>query len=280
MLMLSGVLKSVVERDPGRRFQLIRRTGYGTFLKHHPAIASIGFLPARATVQRVDYWSMEKLGPGEQRAYQVLARGFGLPTPAEERLWIPEDPTEDPLLETFLPRDRPLVAIAPSSDSPRKAAAPHLWHTVVDRLLGDELRVVQLGRVRDVHVRNTYSLRGLTTPRQAIALLRRANLLITSDNFLMHAAHLTGTPAVVLWGPTDHRVYGYSEHVHLQFPKACGLAPGDDCVGPERNEGGKAYGTSCPEGKRHCIDQLEPEAVYQAARRAMRYSVRVGCSQR
>jgi ADP-heptose:LPS heptosyltransferase len=133
--------------------------------------------------------------------------------------------------------------------------------------------VLQLGRARDVHVRNSYSLRGLTTPRQAIALLRRVSLLVTSDNFLMHAAHLTGTPAVVLWGPTDRRSYGYPEHSHLEFPRACGLLPGDDCIGPERNDGGAVYGTRCPHGDQHCMDQLEPEVVYQEARRAMRYSV-------
>jgi ADP-heptose:LPS heptosyltransferase len=268
MLMLSGVLKQVVDKDAARRFNLIRRSGYDTVLGGHPAIAHIGFVPKGERVVRVDYWSMEKLGPGLQRPMQVLARGFGLPTPIEERLWVPGELEADPLLDKVLPKGT-LVAIAPSSDSPRKVLKLALWERIVALLRADGLNVIQLGRERDPYVRGAHSLLGLTTPRQAMAMLKRCQLFIGPDSFLAHAAHLTGTKAVVMWGATHHLVYGYPEQTHLQLPKACGLEPLDDCIGPVRNVGGKLYGTTCPHGDLHCVDQLDPATVHAAARAAL-----------
>jgi hypothetical protein len=89
MLMLSSVLKLVHDTDPARRFNLIRRTNYLTFLKGHPAIAEVGHPRQDDTVLRSDYWSIEELGAGPQRAFQVLARHYGLQTPVEEQLYIP-----------------------------------------------------------------------------------------------------------------------------------------------------------------------------------------------
>jgi ADP-heptose:LPS heptosyltransferase len=93
--------------------------------------------------------------------------------------------------------------------------------------------------------------------------------VVSCDSFIMHAAHLTGTPAVIVWGATHHQVYGYSEQTHFQQRRACGLAEFDDCIGPTRNQGGRLYGTPCPEGDKHCLDQLGPEALYEAVRAAL-----------
>jgi len=266
MLMLSGVLKQVVEHDPGRRFNLIRRTNYGVFLASHPAIARIGYPPKKAKIERVDYWSIEKLGPGTQRPFQVLARAFGLQTPVEENLYIPPVPEVPfPLLD-IVPWTGYDVLIAPGSDSPRKVMAAQLWHHLVDLLHADGAFVLQGGRTREVHIRNAYSVMGLTTPRQFLKLLARCSLVITSDSFTMHAAHHAGVPTVALWGPTHHLVYGYPEQLHLQAPKACGLAEYEDCIGPERNEGGRLYSTPCSHAERHCLDQIRPEAILTTVR--------------
>ncbi|MFQ5504280.1 MAG: glycosyltransferase family 9 protein [Planctomycetota bacterium] len=269
MLMVSGVLKQVIEQDPKRRFNLVRRTKYLTVFTGHPGIATIGYPPKGARVQNVDYWAMEDLGPGEKRPMQVLARAFGLSPPIEERLYFPPGIVEDPLLHGLLPWKEQNVLIAPASDSMRKVMHPSIWHRLVDLLLADGIRVMQLGRSREQHIRNCYSLLGLTSVAQAIALVAKADVVVTSDNFLMHAAWLCGTPAVVIWGPTRHEVYGYPGHVHIQMPKACRLGRWQDCVGPKHNNGGELYGTSCPEGERHCMDQAHPEEIYEGVREAL-----------
>jgi len=269
MLMVSGVLKQVLEQDPTRRFNLVRRTRYSIIFNQHEAIAKIGFPQKEEKVLRVDYWAMEKLGPGQQRPYQILARGFGLKTPVEERLYLPGALMEDPFLEHFLPWKKLNIVIAPASDSPRKAMNPLSWHRLVDYFLADGAFVMQVGLLNDQHIRNAYSVRGMTTPHQLIALLRKCDLAIASDNFIMHAAHLIGTPAVVVWGPTPHEVYGYPEQIHLQASPNCDLEKGESCIVSYKNQGGKLYGTPCPLGDRHCISQIGPEALYEACRKTL-----------
>lgn len=269
MLMVSGVLKKVVDQDPTKKFNLVRRTRYSVIFSGHEAIAQIGFPNKGENVLRVDYWAMEKLGPGEQRPYQILARAFGFKTPVEETLYLPSALKEDTFLDHFLPWGKVNILIAPASDSPRKTMNPLIWHRLVDYFLREKAFVMQAGLLNEQHIRNAYSIRGLTTPQQLIALLQKCQLVVTSDNFIMHAAHLVGIPAVVVWGPTPHEVYGYPEQIHLQAKPVCDLEKGESCIVSYKNQGGKLYVTPCPMGDRHCMDQIKPEAIYQASRKAL-----------
>ena len=266
MLMLSGVLKQVFDRDPRRRFNLLRRTNYLAILEGHPAIAHFGFPPRGTDLKRSDYWGLENVGPGSQRPFQILARHYGLETPVEETLYVP--PPEEPhfpLLD-FIPWKSFNVLIAPASDSPRKMVPPPIWHRLVDLLHADGAFVLQGGRLTETHIRNAYSVLGLTTPRQFISLLRRCSIVVTSDSLAMHAAHYAGVPAVALWGATRHAVYGYPEQVHIQMPRQCGLKEPEDCIAPERNSYGRVYTTACPMNEKHCLDQIRPESILEAVR--------------
>ena len=42
MLMLSGILKLINEKDPNKKFNLVRRTAFTNFFINHPAIFCIG----------------------------------------------------------------------------------------------------------------------------------------------------------------------------------------------------------------------------------------------
>ena len=268
MLMVSGVLKLVVDSCREAQFNLVRRTKYLTFLKGHPAIAEIGYPPKDAMLVATDYWAQERLGEKNQRAFQIIARTFGLETPVEEGLYVPWawDKDEDPLLLKMIPWKKKNVLIAPSSDSPRKVMLPQLWHQLVEKLNADGFFVLQAGRLRDIHIRNAYSALGLTTPRQIIALLRRFDVIITPDNFIMHAAHLVGASAVVLWGPTRPEVYGYPRQTHLQGQRPCESTEETDCIDPARNRGVGVYGTPCPMGKDHCMNKISVERIFEAVR--------------
>jgi ADP-heptose:LPS heptosyltransferase len=269
MLMVSGVLKQIVEQDPTRRFNLVRRTMYLDIFREHEAIVNIGFPQKGEKVLGVDYWSMEELGTGNQRPFQVLARAFGLLTPVEEKLYLPARPEDDRLLHNFLPWKKINIIIAPASDSPRKEMLPTIWHRLVDYLLADGAFVMQAGLLRNQRIRNAYSVRGLTNPRQLITLIQKCDLVITTDNFIMHAAHLAGTPAVVTWGPTQHEVYGYPEQIHLQMTHNCELEDAESCIVSRQNEGGRLYGTPCPLGDHHCMNQITPEAIYKGYKKAL-----------
>ncbi len=256
-LMLSGVLKQVHDREPGRQFNLVRRRGYLAFLKGHPAIRQIGHPPENARLIRTDYWATEPLGGDSQRAYQILSRTFGLKTPLEEKLYVPEPEELDPLVEKTIPWRKKNLLLAPFSESIRKTMHPHHWQLIVDMLLDEELLIMQAGRSNELHIKNTYSLLGVTSPKQLIALLGKCDAVLTVDNFIMHAAHYTGTPAVVLWGPTPREAYGYEEHIHLQAPlDHCPHR--NECIGTRHPEN---YSRPCPLEEDQCMNKISAEDV-------------------
>lgn len=268
MLMLSGVLKLVQESSSEKQFNLVRRAKYLAFLKDHPTIADIGHPPKDATLIGTDYWAKEALGESDQRAFQILARTFDLKTPVEERLYVPWGEQDDHLLLNIIPWKAKNVLIAPSSDSPRKMMIPQLWHQLVEMLKAAGFFVLQAGRLGEIHIRNAYSCLGLTTVRQLVALLKRFDVVITSDNFIMHASHLVGARAVVLWGPTRPEVYGYPEQVHLKGERQCELGDEIDCLDPRQNKGETVYGTPCPIGKEQCVNRIPLEKIFEGVRRS------------
>ena len=250
-LMISGVLKQFSEKYPGRKLNLVERTKYWPMLEGHPAIGSVGNPPAGASFVSTNYWAHDDYRLHGERAYQVLARIFGLDPPVEERLYVPWDIHDDTRLMGMIPWKRFNVLICQSSDSPRKQMRTANWETLVDSLRSADIGLVQTGRAGDTYIRGAYSLLGLTTPRQIISLIRHFDVVVTADNFIMHAAHLCGVPAVVLWGPTDHRVYGYAGQTHLQARPRCEFPHG--CIGPDQTG---VYQDRCPHEPAHCMNSI------------------------
>jgi ADP-heptose:LPS heptosyltransferase len=132
--MVSSILRQVLERFPERRYNLVDRTSYRAILEGHPAIDSIGHPPRGAKTISTRYWLREEFNRPGARAYQTLARIFGLDLPVEERLYVPWEPEECPLLLDGLPPGRPRVLICPTSRSPRKELPLAKWEALVEGL--------------------------------------------------------------------------------------------------------------------------------------------------
>jgi hypothetical protein len=260
-LMLSGVLKRSIELFPERRYALARRVKYASILEGHPAISRIGYPPVGARIISTDYWAKETLGGGGQRAFQVLARAFGLPTPVSEELFVPDYREDIASFVEALPRRKRNVLVSPFSDSPRKVMSLGRWEALLELLKGEDRLFIQVGRSGEPHVRGAYSIAGLTSPRQILSLVARADLVIGHDSFLMHAAHLHRKPAIILWGPTDPAVYGYDEQNH--FRAAAGCASRDACLGPASSE---QYARPCDRAEGHCMEAMDLTEIVRATR--------------
>ena len=94
------------------------------------------------------------------------------------------------------------------------------WQTLVNKM---DLPWVQLGdqalpRLKGVRHHKTDSI------RSAMGVLSGADLLVTTDGALHHAAAAMGVPAIVLWGGfSPPQVLGYDEHVNIWHGgEACG----------------------------------------------------------
>lgn len=186
-LLLSGVIKLAHDRL-GKKYNIIRRAAYTDLLAGHPGIDRIDYLPKGAPVLTVPV--------SPPVTFQALAKMFGLELPVPETPYLPMDGVSDALLASVIPWQAKNVAIAPDSSSPHKMTGRSEWGQVAKALSDSGALVVQLGKGGAEKVKHAYSLAGVTTPKEAIALLKRMDLLITSDDFLLHAARLTGTPAI------------------------------------------------------------------------------------
>lgn len=255
-LMLSSILKQVIDHRPDQKFHLVRRTKYLPFLKNHPAIVTVGH-PSRGTKKIIgtDYWSTEGYAQGG-RAFQCLAEKLDLSLPVEETLWLPqvnelqfEWPSSAP--------PHPHVVFSAGTDSPRKLWPLDRWAELAKKLKTKGFSVIQTGRLEEPHIPGTFSLLGLTTPTQLIALLKKTELLISPDSFAMHAAKLVGTPAIILWGPTLARVYGYKGHHHVSSETTCPSA----CIGPNQ---GKLYSMPCTNST-PCMANISVQKVLDVA---------------
>lgn len=258
-LMVSGILKQIANKFPKKKFNVVTRTECDSLLFGHPAIAHIGHPPAGARFINTDYRDVPDLalsGQPTRSAYQKLARVFGLETPIAERLWVPFTKKPDPVLAGFMPLKRYKVLICPSSDFLKKQMSAPKWEELVGLLSDKDTFVAQAGKHSDLHIRGAYSLLGLFNPKQLVSILSLFNAVITVDNFIVHASHLCNVPAVVLWGPTDHRVYGYREQMHFQSRRSCGFA--DGCIGSDKET---AHLTPCSHGADHCLDSLNLQDI-------------------
>ncbi len=252
-LMLSGVLKQVAEKYPGRRYNLVARTDCGPILEGHPAISHSGHPPREAKIVTTAWWERRDFQKPGARAYQALARIFGLETPVEESLYVPWDLEDDPVLMGIVPRKERNVLICTGSDSLRKEMAVERWESLVAMFIRDGMGVVQAGGKNDRHVRGAYSIVGLLTPKQLISLPRHFDAVVTLDNLIMHAARLSRTPAVVLWGPTDPAVHGYSGDIHLKPHPSCEHS--GTCI---------ASATDCPGEFARCMNTIPVKTIHRA----------------
>lgn len=261
MLMLSSVLKIVHDQNPDKKFRLVRRTRYPLFLRNHPAIEYIGYPPkGTKNIITPNYWDKWPMGGGKDRAFQRLAAIFGLETPVEENLWVPFEIKPDTFLDKAIPWEKKNILIAPFSDSPRKMMPPEKWEELVYMLRDEGYFVIQTGQKHEFVIKGAYSLLGATDPKQLLSLVKRCSAVVTSDSFIMHAAKLIGTPAYVVWGPTQRIVYGYDNHTHFEASlDHCDQA--DKCLGPHVPEN---YNTTCPLEKEHCMAKIDINKIIRS----------------
>lgn len=220
-LLLSGVIKLAHDRL-GKKYCMIRRAAFTELLAGHPGIERIDYLPKGVRALPVGGCVRgAAAGGAAPRAFQRLAKMFGLELPAPENMYLPMHGVSDALPASMVPWREKNVAIAPDSSSPDKMMPRDKWGQVARELCGSGALVVQFGQGGAEKVKHAYSLAGVTTLKEAVLLLKRMDLLITTDNFLMHAARLAGTPAIVLWRTADEAAHGYPEHQQIIAEGSC-----------------------------------------------------------
>ena len=122
-----------------------------------------------------------------------------------------------------------------------------------------DVAVVQLGVEKNAQIEGvTHDLRGKTSFEELMALSAEAACHVDAECGIVHLRHfLTGKPSVVLFGPTDDRLYGYGENFNLRSAGSCG--GGCEWITSD-------YMRRCPRGfgLPPCMEDISPEDVFRA----------------
>lgn len=258
ILMLSTAIKKANDKY-GKKFHMSRRSHYTQFFVGHPAIEEIGNPPEDADIVCNDYWSRPDFNNLDNKALNIVFKIFGVDDCDTNQLYLPNRATDvaTDLLIKNIPWGQKTVAISFSSESPRKMMHPIKWHIIVEKLLAQQCFVLQVGVYGDIPIRGAYSLLGVTSPLQICDILKHVDLVITPDNFIMHAAKLVNKPAIALFGPTEPERYGYQNHICLRADLSnCEFA--NECLGPHVSDN---YATQCPKNEDHCMNSFDENKI-------------------
>jgi len=177
-----------------------------------------------------------------------IARRYGIEL-SDESLDLFTAPEDDEWAAAFTGSlgDRPTVALNRRSAMACKEYPQEHWQIVADAL-AEQATVVEFGPPTETlaGVRPIWPFQPL---RRTAALLRRISCLVTVDSFLAHVAAAVGTPAIVVFGPTNPAVFGHPVHVNIR------RAPCEPCYNPDE--------AGC---RQHvCLTELPPDAIIAPA---------------
>lgn len=263
IIMLSTALKKSYDKY-GKKFCVARRAQYTELLLNHPAIQCFGYPPNNSYIVCNDYWMRPEFQDPSNKGLSITLKIFGVSDDGnEEETYLPNhniDENTKLLLETIPWREKNVI-IAFSSESPRKMMHPIKWHIIVEKLKAQQCFVIQVGMLNDLNIHGAYSILGTTSPLQLLDVLKNAELVITPDNFIMHAAHLLKKPTISLFGPTEATRYGYSDHICVQADTSkCEMR--DKCLGPHVSSN---YSMPCPLNEHHCMNSIDENTIVDIA---------------
>jgi ADP-heptose:LPS heptosyltransferase len=165
---------------------------------------------SRAVFRRVDGRKVAQLGA-------IL----GLSPPPSPVVWTSE--ADRCRVAGLLPRDRPIVVLAPTANwtpkvwpadrfaaSVRDLAASRLPNAVAAVLGGPGPAEREMAAPLLAALPEAIDLVGMLSLAEAAAVLQCASLFIGNDSGLMHLSAAAGAPTIGLFGPTDAATYGPS----------------------------------------------------------------------
>lgn len=172
--------------------------------------------------------------------------------------------------DRYPPAGPPVIVVHPGSGGKKKCWPLHNYLLLMEKLhrCDDFSSVVVLGHAEDSgeYERVREFMSGKAIPAEiirnmpvseVIPVLKKAALYVGNDSGITHLASVLGTPAVAIFGPTDHEVWkplgNNVRIVRSAYP--CSPCEGD------------AY-RRC--GRAECLESLRPEAVMEECRRAGR----------
>lgn len=143
------------------------------------------------------------------------------------------------------------------------------WNVLVKSLLDQGYKIVIVGRKKDFSFeedKRAINLLSKLTLSQIRELIKHAKLFIGPDSALIHIAMTTSTPIVGLFTVADPKLRVTREK------NTIALTPTSSCRFCLHQQKPPVTKVDCRFGSNHCIQEITPEKVLQAATKALSLS--------
>jgi ADP-heptose:LPS heptosyltransferase len=188
------------------------------------------------------------------------ALGIALEPPVSWDLQLDED-DERVAAELVQTSARTTIAVQLKGHAPHRSLGPQLIGPLVDALrpLG-RLVLLDDDRTFGPTGDGIVNLAGKTTPRQAIAVLKRCDAALTMESGVFWLAHIAKVPTVCLFGPTRP-----SERIthHPRYPHGVKAVVMNDLLTPHCPPcwGNGSHCEAWQRKKARCMDEPDPSTV-------------------
>ena len=180
-----------------------------------------------------------------------------LPRPA---LQVSVDRMQQVLSRVGLHMDRPLVLFAPGAEFGSAKRWPVSHFAELAKIVASkrpEVQIALMGSGKDKEVCDEIvalapglvNLAGVTALDEAVALIGRADVMVSNDSGLLHIASALNRPIVAIYGPTD------PNHAPPFSDIAQSLFLGIECSPCKQRE--------CPLGHHRCMRDISADMVWQ-----------------
>jgi ADP-heptose:LPS heptosyltransferase len=177
-----------------------------------------------------------------------IARRYGISL-TDESLDVFTAPEDEQWAEGFTEvfAGKPIVALNRRTASGAKEYPRESWQAVVSAL-APRAAMLEFGAPSEA-LAGAQCIWPFQPLRRTAALLRRVRCLVTVDSLAAHLATAVGTPAVVVFGPSNPAVFGHPGNRNVR------RAPCEPCYNP--------FEAGCTEPV--CLNQLPPQTIIDAA---------------
>ena len=187
------------------------------------------------------------------KSYFTAVKKLGINYVNEEIDFYFSRETETQMVEKYGLKNRKYIVLAPGASKvtkewiyyeelANKLAAETDYDVVVIGGKEDYLKVKEIQRIQN--------LAGKLNFKESGVILKYAKFAVTNDSGPFHIARAMKTKTIVIFGPTDPKMFTYNEKTYL-------LTSRQDCS-PCSLHGGK----KCPKGHFKCMKELTHEKVY------------------
>ncbi|MBC8495885.1 radical SAM protein [archaeon] len=253
-LMTTPALKALKKANPKAEIRILCNDNHKDIFQRNPNINYLTTNPKDPKLKGVkliiaNYGRLKPSLNFEKSATEIIADLLEVKLKSKKfKIFLTK--TEENKAKKLLSKYKsPIIVHANSKCSKNQIWFEDRWNKLVAMM--PEHTFIQLGLEDEPLIEGVVDLRGKTSVREAIAILKYSKCFVGVISFLAHATNAVNTKGVVLFGPSTPVVWGYKNNINLYKHFKC--APCIDILGAKK----------CPYNRK-CMQKISVKEVKKA----------------